>query len=112
MQPVLLKRIDLVYLCRICTALRSLLDYTLIIFCGFSPRSKTLQLEKLKQRILQEVEQTEQEEKCLLEYKQEMDLLMQEKMAHVEELRQIHADINAVKSYLGSVLQVKRDRES
>lgn len=59
-------------------------------------RSKTLQLEKLKQRILQEVEQTEQEEKCLLEYKQEMDLLMQEKMAHVEELRQIHADINAV----------------
>lgn len=60
------------------------------------PRSKTLQLEKLKQRILQEVEQTEQEEKCLLEYKQEMDLLMQEKMAHVEELRQIHADINAV----------------
>lgn len=59
-------------------------------------RSKTVQLEKLKQRILQEVEQTEQEEKCLLEYKQEMDLLMQEKMAHVEELRQIHADINAV----------------
>lgn len=50
----------------------------------------------MKQRILQEVEQTEQEEKCLLEYKQEMDLLMQEKMAHVEELRQIHADINAV----------------
>lgn len=44
------------------------------------------------------MEQTEQEEKCLLEYKQEMDLLMQEKMAHVEELRQIHADINAVKN--------------
>jgi len=66
----------------------------------FSCRSKTLQLEKLKQRILQEVEQTEQEEKCLLEYKQEMDLLMQEKMAHVEELRQIHADINAVNSYI------------
>ncbi|XP_024947169.1 zinc finger C4H2 domain-containing protein isoform X2 [Cephus cinctus] len=50
----------------------------------------------MKQRIIQEVEQTEQEEKCLTEYKQEMDLLMQEKMAHVEELRQIHADINAV----------------
>lgn len=45
------------------------------------------------------MEQTEQEEKCLLEYKQEMDLLMQEKMAHVEELRQIHADINAVNLY-------------
>ena len=55
-----------------------------------------MQLEKIKQRIFQEVEQTEQEDKCLMEYKQEMDLLMQEKMAHVEELRQIHADINAV----------------
>lgn len=59
-------------------------------------RSKTLQLDKIKQRIFQEVELTEQEDKCLMEYKQEMDLLMQEKMAHVEELRQIHADINAV----------------
>lgn len=59
-------------------------------------RSKTVQLEKIKQRIVHEVEQTEQEDKCLMEYKQEMDLLMQEKMAHVEELRQIHADINAV----------------
>ena len=59
-------------------------------------RAKTLQLDKMKARIVHEVEATEQEEKCLTEYKQEMDLLMQEKMAHVEELRQIHADINAV----------------
>lgn len=29
-----------------------------------------------------------------------MDLLMQEKMSHVEELRQIHADINAVSLHL------------
>lgn len=72
--------------------------FTWRFFPSCSRRSKTIQLEKLKQRILQEVEQTEQEEKCLLEYKQEMDLLMQEKMAHVEELRQIHADINAVNS--------------
>jgi hypothetical protein len=50
----------------------------------------------MKLRIIHEVEATEQEDKCLSEYKQEMDLLMQEKMAHVEELRQIHADINAV----------------
>jgi hypothetical protein len=28
--------------------------------------------------------------------RREMELLQQEKMAHVEELRQIHADINAV----------------
>lgn len=55
-----------------------------------------MQLEKLKTRIVREVESTDQEEKCLAEYKQEMELLLQEKMAHVEELRQIHADINAV----------------
>jgi hypothetical protein len=29
-------------------------------------------------------------------FRREMELLQQEKMAHVEELRQIHADINAV----------------
>lgn len=57
-----------------------------------------MQLEKMKLRIMHEVEATEAEEKCLSEYKQEMDMLMQEKMAHVEELRQIHADINAVSS--------------
>jgi len=79
---------------RIIYCIRNLFDRMFASFVSY--RSKTLQLEKLKQRILQEVEQTEQEEKCLLEYKQEMDLLMQEKMAHVEELRQIHADINAV----------------
>lgn len=55
-----------------------------------------MQLDKFKSKIIQEVEASEQEEKCLSEYKQEMELLMQEKMAHVEELRQIHADINAV----------------
>lgn len=43
-----------------------------------------------------EFEALESEEKHLKEYKQEMDLLLQEKMAHVEELRLIHADINVV----------------
>nr|CAD7437522.1 unnamed protein product [Timema bartmani] len=62
--------------------------------------AKTIQLEKMKSRIIHEVEATEQEEKCLAEYKQEMDLLMQEKMAHVEELRQIHADINAMENVI------------
>lgn len=59
-------------------------------------RSRTLQLEKLKTKIKQEVQNTEDEDKCLEEYRNEMELLLQEKMAHVEELRQIHADINAV----------------
>lgn len=46
--------------------------------------------------MLQEVKAAENEEKNLSEFRQEMELLLQEKMAHVEELRQIHADINAV----------------
>lgn len=59
-------------------------------------RSKTIQLEKLKGKIRHEVGCKEGEEKCLSEYRNEMELLLQEKMAHVEELRQIHADINVV----------------
>lgn len=61
-------------------------------FCS----GKTIQLEKLKMRIVREVENSDSEEKCLAEYRREMELLLQEKMSHVEELRQIHADINAV----------------
>ncbi|KAF8765235.1 Zinc finger C4H2 domain-containing protein like [Argiope bruennichi] len=57
-------------------------------------RSRTIHLEKVKSRLRQEIEATEGEEKCLIEYRHEMELLLQEKMAHVEELRQIHADIN------------------
>lgn len=60
-------------------------------------RSKTLHLEKVRSKLRQEFENTENEEKRLEEYKQEMELLLQEKMAHVEELRLIHADINLVK---------------
>lgn len=53
-------------------------------------------MEKIKSRLRTEFEALESEEKHLREYKQEMDLLLQEKMAHVEELRLIHADINVV----------------
>ncbi|CAG2204070.1 unnamed protein product [Mytilus edulis] len=47
------------------------------------------------------------EEKRLEEYKQEMDLLLQEKMAHVEELRLIHADINLMET---TIKQAEEDR--
>jgi len=63
-------------------------------------RSKTIQLEKLKNKIKHEVDCKEGEEKCLSEYKNEMELLLQEKMAHVEELRQIHADINVMENII------------
>ncbi|CAG2113266.1 unnamed protein product [Medioppia subpectinata] len=70
-------------------------------------RTRTLQLEKLKTRLKSEVESTETEERCLNEYRREMELLIQEKMAHVEELRQIHADINAMENV---VKQGEEDR--
>ncbi|CAH0552842.1 unnamed protein product [Brassicogethes aeneus] len=70
-------------------------------------RAKTIQLEKLKARLVFEVETQDQEEKCLSEYKQEMDMLLQEKMSHVEELRQIHADINAME---GVIKQAEESR--
>lgn len=59
-------------------------------------RGRTIQLDKLKNRIFREIENTDAEEVSLAEYRREMELLLQEKMSHVEELRQIHADINAV----------------
>lgn len=67
-----------------------------IFFFFFVYRGKTIQLEKLRMRIIREVEQGDAEEKCISEYRREMEMLHQEKMSHVEELRQIHADINAV----------------
>ncbi|XP_055313728.1 zinc finger C4H2 domain-containing protein isoform X2 [Sitodiplosis mosellana] len=63
-------------------------------------RGKTIQLEKLKMRLIREVENGDSEEKCLSEYRREMELLLQEKMSHVEELRQIHADINAMETVI------------
>lgn len=74
-----------------CPLLHRVDIYLVIVF-----RFKAVQLEKLKGRLLQEVEETESEEERMKEYRNEMELLNQEKMAHVEELRQIHADINAV----------------
>ncbi|KAJ6647324.1 Zinc finger C4H2 domain-containing protein [Pseudolycoriella hygida] len=63
-------------------------------------KGRTIQLDKLKNRIIREVENTDAEEKSLAEYRREMELLLQEKMSHVEELRQIHADINAMETVI------------
>ncbi|GAB0099624.1 Zinc finger C4H2 domain-containing protein [Sergentomyia squamirostris] len=63
-------------------------------------RQKTIHLEKIKMKIVREVENSDAEEKCLAEYRREMELLLQEKMSHVEELRQIHADINTMESVI------------
>ena len=61
-------------------------------------RQKTMHAMKLKTKIMDECRAREQEDKCLKEYKSEIDLLLQEKMAHVEVLRLVHADISLVMS--------------
>ncbi|GBP86133.1 Zinc finger C4H2 domain-containing protein [Eumeta japonica] len=63
-------------------------------------RNKTITLERLKRSIMNEVRSGDQESRCLAQYKREMELLQQEKMSHVEELRQIHADINAMETVI------------
>ncbi|KAL8570593.1 hypothetical protein ACOMHN_008950 [Nucella lapillus] len=60
--------------------------------------SRSLCLEKVRSRLLQEVDVRSMEERNLEEYRQELELLLQEKMAHVEELRLIHADINQMET--------------
>ena len=70
-------------------------------------RSKTINLEKLKLRLLHDVDSFDNESKSLSEYRREMELLQQEKMAHVEELRQIHADINAMETVIKQVLNLR-----
>ena len=62
-------------------------------------RGKTLHLEKIKAQMKGEMDNLESEEHHLREYREEMELLLQEKMAHVEELRLIHADINLVRNF-------------
>ncbi|CAG9133300.1 hypothetical protein JYU34_017379 [Plutella xylostella] len=63
-------------------------------------RNKTITLERLKRSIVNEVRSGDRESRCLVQYKREMELLQQEKMSHVEELRQIHADINAMETVI------------
>ncbi|KAL3882445.1 hypothetical protein ACJMK2_028784 [Sinanodonta woodiana] len=70
-------------------------------------RTKSLQLERVKSKLKQEYDAAEIEEKRIAEYKQEMELLLQEKMAHVEELRLIHADINLMET---TIKQAEEER--
>merc|ERR1712062_878607 len=71
-------------------------------------RSKTISLEKLKLKLLHDVDSFEAESKCVAEYRREMALLQQEKMAHVEDFRQIHADINALQPVIKQAEESKR----
>lgn len=59
-------------------------------------RQKTIVAEKMKLGIKDLIDELRREEKCIKEYQTEVELLIQEKMAHVEELRLIHTDINTM----------------
>jgi len=72
------------------------INYSSFIFFNTSARSS--QLDKVRSQLLKELEAAEREERLLKDYKAEMEALLHEKMAHVEELRLIHADINLVEN--------------
>ena len=74
-------------------------------------RNKTINLEKTRVSLLCDVGQMEDEDRCLQEYRRELELLQQEKMAHVEELRQIHADINAMETIIKQAEESRRSAQ-
>lgn len=53
-------------------------------------------LERLKEQIEDHATLDEREQVRLVEYKQELEKLHEEKLAHVAELRLIHSDIDVV----------------
>lgn len=90
----------IVYFCKTSYHLQYLFHYC----CHL--RVKSSQLDKLKSQLILELDVAEKESKLLTDYKAEMEALLHEKMAHVEELRLIHADINLVSIDEGSIEHV------
>lgn len=70
--------------------------------------------EKMKLSIKDLIDELQREEKCIKDYQTELELLIQEKMAHVEELRLIHTDINTVGyvNYTGRHVQMDIQHEN
>ena len=58
------------------------------------------EVDRIRYKLNEEMDLINVEERCLQEYRREMDSLYQEKMTHVEELRQIHSDINMLENVL------------
>ena len=67
-----------------------------ILKLNFFFRNKTLYLQRIKTKLSQEVDCIENETKSLASFKSELELLIQEEKAHMEELRQIQIDIETV----------------
>ena len=67
-------------------------------FLRFDCREKQNQLQTIQTHLTQNTELVTRENQVLREFRKELDMLVQERMSHIEELRLIHADINIVGS--------------
>lgn len=68
--------------------------------CLSEIRFRMEEMDRVRVSINEELDLMKVEEQCLQEYRREMDSLYQEKMTHVEELRQIHSDVNMLENVL------------
>ncbi len=59
-------------------------------------REKQNQLQSIQTHLNQNTDLITRENQVLREFRKELDMLVQERMSHIEELRLIHADINIV----------------
>jgi hypothetical protein len=64
---------------------------------NFFNREKQTQFQRLQSHLQQHSDLVTRENQVLREFRKELDLLVQERMSHIEELRLIHADINIVR---------------
>ena len=60
-------------------------------------REKQSQFQRLQNHLQQNTDLVTRENQVLREFRKELDMLVQERMSHIEELRLIHADINIVR---------------
>jgi hypothetical protein len=74
-----------------------ILHFFELIYLLFSfSREKQNQLQTIQTHLNQNTDLMTRENQVLREFRKELDLLIQERMSHIEELRLIHADINIV----------------
>jgi hypothetical protein len=72
-------------------------DDSFHVFCHRCYSSeKQSQFQRLQEHLRQTNDLVIRENQVLREFRQELDMLVQERMSHIEELRLIHADINIV----------------
>eukprot|EP00112_Aurelia_sp_Birch-Aquarium-sp1_P014881 Seg3245.1 transcript_id=Seg3245.1/GoldUCD/mRNA.D3Y31 product="Zinc finger C4H2 domain-containing protein" protein_id=Seg3245.1/GoldUCD/D3Y31 len=71
-------------------------------------RSKTMQLERLKVRIIHQMETIKTDDEHLRDYKSEIDHLKREKLMHIKSLRLIERDLTMLEN---TIFEAKQERE-